>query len=159
DQLGRDGSPQGTPIAPTPRREADGDADKDGIPDAEDACPKEPGPPDPDPKKNGCPRFTRNISGAPEIMILEPAQFGAGETHGPERSRKLLDAVAAVLKEHPEFKLVAVEGHTDNRGPRAVSVRVSEGRAKSVAAYLVRHGVAANRLVVKAYGPDRPIAD
>jgi OOP family OmpA-OmpF porin len=33
----------------------DGDNDDDGIPDAEDACPNQAGPPNPDPKKNGCP--------------------------------------------------------------------------------------------------------
>ena len=32
------------------------DRDHDGIPDGEDACPDEPGPPDHDPLKNGCPR-------------------------------------------------------------------------------------------------------
>src|SRR5262249_11466732 len=31
------------------------DRDHDGIPDAADACPDQPGPPSDDPKKNGCP--------------------------------------------------------------------------------------------------------
>jgi hypothetical protein len=35
------------------------DTDKDGIPDTLDACPTEPGPPNPDPKKNGCPQFIK----------------------------------------------------------------------------------------------------
>ncbi len=36
----------------------DPDNDGDRIPDTEDACPNQPGPPNPDPKKNGCPLGT-----------------------------------------------------------------------------------------------------
>ena len=39
----------------TRKAAAVGDADHDGIPDDKDACPNEPGPPNADPKKNGCP--------------------------------------------------------------------------------------------------------
>jgi OOP family OmpA-OmpF porin len=57
----QDGIPDKLDKCPNTKGElaADGcpvlDHDHDGIPDTEDACPSEPGPPDPDPKKNGCP--------------------------------------------------------------------------------------------------------
>src|SRR5262249_25021904 len=35
----------------------------------------------------------------------------------------------------------------------------SDARAKAVGKYLIEHGIAAERLVFKGYGPDRPIAD
>ena len=75
------------------------------------------------------------------------------------RSLPILDEVARLLQEQPNIRRLAIEGHTDNRGPRALSVRLSEARARAVGAYLIQHGVAAERLVMKGYGPDRPIAD
>jgi outer membrane protein OmpA-like peptidoglycan-associated protein len=42
--------------APVPEPEAPADLDGDGIPDDDDACRGDPGPPNDDPKKNGCPR-------------------------------------------------------------------------------------------------------
>jgi outer membrane protein OmpA-like peptidoglycan-associated protein len=191
EQLGRDGSPQGTPMAPSPRRgdgdrdgdgipdqldkcpdvpedfdgiqDADGcpedDADKDGIPDAQDACPREPGEPDPDPKKSGCPKFVRRISGSTEIQILKTIEFTTGTATIRPPSFRILDEVVRLLQVNPEIKTLAVEGHSDNRGPRAVSVRLSEARARAVGAYLIQHGIAADRLVFKGHGPDRPIAD
>jgi outer membrane protein OmpA-like peptidoglycan-associated protein len=191
DGLGRDGSPRGTPMAPSPRggtgdrdgdgipdqldkcpdlpedfdgiQDADGcpedDADKDGIPDAQDACPREPGEPDPDPRKNGCPKFVRRISGSTEIQILRTIEFDTGRASITPRSFRILDEVVRLLQVNPDIKTLAVEGHTDNRGSRAASVLLSEARAKAVGAYLIKHGVAAERLVFKGHGPDRPIAD
>lgn len=43
------------PAAP-PERVAAPDRDGDGVPDDEDACPDQPGPPDPADERRGCPR-------------------------------------------------------------------------------------------------------
>jgi outer membrane protein OmpA-like peptidoglycan-associated protein len=153
--LDRDGSPQGTPFAPSP----DGDTDKDGIPDATDACPREPGPPDPDPRKNGCPKFIRRISGSSEIRILRLVEFQSGTAFILAASHPILDEVTQLLKANPDILRLAIEGHTDNLGPRAANVALSQTRAEAVAKYLIQHGIEARRLVVQAFGPDRPIAD
>ena len=132
------------------------DKDGDGIPDAEDACPDEAGQKDPDPKKNGCPKAV--LQGG-QIRISDQVRFAFGKADivpGPE-SEGVLEAVAAVLKDHPEIKKIRVEGHTDDRGNRAGNVKLSKARADSVAAWLASHGVDKSRLETKGFGPDRPL--
>ena len=144
-------------------QDADGcpedDADKDGIPDAQDACPKEPGEPDPDPKKNGCPKFIRRISGSTEIQILKTIEFATGKATILPKSFPILDEVVRLLKVNPEIKVLAIEGHTDNRGSDKLNEKLSDDRAHSVMKYLAEHGIDAGRLTAQGFGPKRPIAD
>jgi len=50
-----------------------------------------------------------------------------------------------------------INGHTDAVGRRDRNLDLSQRRAQTVADFLVRAGVAADRLVVHGYGPDRPL--
>lgn len=54
---------------------------------------------------------------------------------------------------------VRVDGFTDNVGNATSNQRLSEARAKSVKAELVRMGVPADRLTAQGFGQDNPIAD
>jgi outer membrane protein OmpA-like peptidoglycan-associated protein len=131
------------------------DKDGDGIVDAEDACPEVPGMKDADPKKNGCPK--KAVVTESEIVILEQVQFDTGKSTIKPISDALLDSIAQVLKEHPELKRLEVQGHTDNRGNAAANKRLSEARAKAVAAALVKRGVEKQRLTSKGYGQTKPL--
>ncbi len=75
------------------------------------------------------------------------------------RSFETLDALAATLAAHPEIARVEVQGHTDDRGDRAVNVALSAARAEAVRAYVLAHGVAEPRVVAVGHGPDHPCAD
>ncbi len=68
-----------------------------------------------------------------------------------------LDRLYELLNEFPEMR-IEISGHTDNRGSRTTNERLSAARAKSVVAYLVKKGIAANRLESKGYAFDQPIA-
>jgi outer membrane protein OmpA-like peptidoglycan-associated protein len=72
-------------------------------------------------------------------------------------SYKLLDEVASIMKEHPELKLVRVEGHTDSRGDDAFNLDLSQRRTEAVRTYLINKGVEANRLEAKGYGETKPL--
>jgi outer membrane protein OmpA-like peptidoglycan-associated protein len=52
-----------------------------------------------------------------------------------------------------------VEGHTDSSGAAGHNKELSQKRAESVRAFLVKEGVSGKRLVAKGFGPDKPIAD
>lgn len=54
---------------------------------------------------------------------------------------------------------VRIEGNTDNTGNYQNNVTLSKARAQSVANYLTRQGVDANRLIVVGNGPDHAIRD
>jgi OmpA-OmpF porin, OOP family len=130
------------------------DTDQDGIIDPEDACPAAPGPRDPDPKKNGCPA-ARVEQG--QIKILERVEFENNSAKLRPESDRILNAVLAVMKEHPEFTKLGVEGHTDNRGAAGHNLDLSRRRAASVMKWLVDHGVTATRLSSKGLGMTKPI--
>ncbi|WP_437680555.1 OmpA family protein [Sorangium sp. So ce131] len=134
------------------------DADQDQIADAKDACPKEPGEPSPEPAKNGCPQFIRRITGSSEIQILKQVQFATGSARILQNSYAILDEVVRLLKVNPEITLVAIEGHTDNRGPDQLNEKLSNDRAHSVRTYLIeRGGIDPERLTAAGFGPRRPI--
>jgi outer membrane protein OmpA-like peptidoglycan-associated protein len=131
------------------------DTDGDGILDPDDACPNEKGAADPDPKKNGCPKSVRVSE--KEVVILEQVQFDTGKATIRKVSDDLLDQVAAVLKEHPELTKLEVQGHTDDRGSRAMNDTLSQARANAVMKAMVQRGVAAERLTAKGYGQNQPL--
>jgi outer membrane protein OmpA-like peptidoglycan-associated protein len=72
-------------------------------------------------------------------------------------SRPLLDQVAAMLKEHGDWK-VTLEGHTDNVGGPAFNNDLSTRRAAAVKAYLVTAAVPAAQLSSSGFGFDKPVA-
>ncbi|HSN99145.1 MAG TPA: OmpA family protein [Candidatus Nanopelagicales bacterium] len=133
------------------------DADKDGIYVPADACPNEKGKPDPDPTKNGCPVAVRVTES--EIVILQQVQFDTAKATIKQVSNALLDEVAEVLKEHPEIVKLEVQGHTDDRGGKALNKKLSQARSDAVMKALTQRGVAAERLTAVGYGQDVPIAE
>ena len=54
---------------------------------------------------------------------------------------------------------VRIEGNTDNTGEYKHNVKLSKMRAQSVANYLIKQGVDANRLIIVGNGPDHAIKD
>jgi outer membrane protein OmpA-like peptidoglycan-associated protein len=146
-------------IHPDPQRPGCPDPDRDGdsVPDRVDACPDTPGAPNPDPKKNGCPSLVTIKDG--KLMILKPVFFATNRDVILPQSFPVLEAVASAVLATPEIHLMSVDGHTDNRGNVQYNTDLSDRRARSVVRWLTEHGVAANRLQAKGYGPGQPIAD
>ena len=75
-------------------------------------------------------------------------------------SESTLDKLANLLKAK-NAPAVEIQGHMDNVGQAGTAARqtLSEGRAKSVAAWLTMHGVPAAKVAAKGYGKLRPIAE
>ena len=71
----------------------------------------------------------------------------------------MLENIARVLTAHPEIAKVRVEGFTDNVGKADQNQKLSDARAASVVAFLVKEGIAAERLEAIGHGQDNPIAD
>jgi outer membrane protein OmpA-like peptidoglycan-associated protein len=142
-------------------QDADGcpedDADHDGIPDTKDACPRVPGQPSPDPKKNGCPQFIK-LEGS-TVRILQQVHFAYNSATILPDSFPMLQEIANLLKANPQIARMAIEGHTDDRGPDDYNLHLSQARASSVMVWLTQHGVESGRLEAHGYGEARPIAD
>lgn len=105
--------------------------------------PPEPPPPPPEPSP------TAKIAGS-RIDLSETIQFEANSAVLTDRSKQLLDDVARELSDHPEFKRIHVEDHTEV-GKRH-NMKLSQQRAAAVKSYLVSKGVPGKRVTVKAFG-------
>jgi len=156
-----DGVPNARDLCPKEpgRPELDGcpDRDGDGIPDREDRCPDQPGPAE----NAGCPLAESEPLvelQSERLSLNDSIHFDTGlDTIKPE-SHGVLGQVAALLVQHAELKAIRVEGHTDNVGAADYNKDLSARRAASVVRYLVAHGVEAKRLRAAGYGYDKPIA-
>jgi outer membrane protein OmpA-like peptidoglycan-associated protein len=84
--------------------------------------------------------------------------FASGKSVVKPEGYPVIDQIAAYLKENPQVKIV-VEGHTDNTGSADKNQVLSENRAKSIKAELVKRGIDENRLETKGYGSSKPIGD
>jgi outer membrane protein OmpA-like peptidoglycan-associated protein len=69
------------------------------------------------------------------------------------KSRNLLDRVAVVLNQYPDWKLL-VRSYTDSRGSDAYNKDLSALRCYAVIEYLVKKGVVSSRLYYENIGKD-----
>ncbi|WP_437957132.1 OmpA family protein [Sorangium sp. So ce119] len=161
-----DGVPDGEDACPDVKGFRSKDPEKNGCPrdtdgdtfrDDKDACPREKGFADPDPEKHGCPKAVRVTE--KNVVILQQVQFDTDKATIKPVSDPLLDEVAQVLKEHPEIVLIEIQGHTDDRGTDEHNRTLSQNRANSVMAALVRRDIDSTRLTAQGYGRDQPIDD
>ncbi len=94
-----------------------------------------------------------------KINIRETIQFKTGKAKIKKRSHAILDEVVKVMKTRTGIKKVRIEGHTDSVGDAEKNRTLSQARAESVLEYLVKKGIARDRLLAKGFGPDKPVAD
>ena len=113
------------------------DRDTDGVIDRLDNCPEWSG----KPEFHGCngPQLVKLTE--TKLEVLQTILFVKNRTTIQNKSNRVLDAVALVLKNHPELE-VEIEGDD--------VAKLSEGRAEAVKKYLVKKGVAAARLTSRA---------
>ncbi|HSD19040.1 MAG TPA: OmpA family protein [Anaeromyxobacter sp.] len=133
------------------------DGDGDEIPDREDRCPGKPGPA----TREGCPVEEQEplVEIETERLSLNDAiQFDTGRDTLRSQSFPVLDAIHGILAAHPELRRVRIEGHTDDVGTNAYNKDLSDRRARTVVRYLTGKGIARERLEPSGFGEDRPVA-
>ena len=91
-------------------------------------------------------------------LLRTPISFVTGGSQMTGESRRLLVQIADKIKGCPNGT-VTVIGYTDNQGSDAVNLKLSDTRAKAVAAALVSNGVLASKMTARGAGSANPIAD
>jgi len=86
------------------------------------------------------------------IVILEKINFKTGSAEILPESNAILDAVATTINHHPEFELMEIAGHADERSSDASNLKLTQGRVDAVAAAMEKRGVARTKLQTKGYG-------
>ena len=118
------------------------DSDGDGVPDNLDKCP-------------GTPKGARvNKDGC---WVLERVLFDFDKYNVKPQFYHFLDEAAVVFEKNPGLR-VRIEGHTDNIGTAAYNKKLSLRRANAVMDYLVKKGIAKDRLCAEGFGFTQPIA-
>jgi OOP family OmpA-OmpF porin len=133
------------------------DTDRDGIADAEDACPRDPGAAATDPAKSGCPAPALVKASSPGDAFEVRVYFPRGGTALLAEALPTVDATVALLKARPDICQLRIEGHASSDEPDAQ--HASEARAKSVLDRMVSAGIDGARLVARGYGSSRPITE
>jgi outer membrane protein OmpA-like peptidoglycan-associated protein len=95
-----------------------------------------------------------------KIEFKEKIQFDANKATIKPASFSLLHEIAEVIRNNPHVKRIAIEGHASADGDAAPNMKLSRERAKSVRRHLLKkEGIAADALMFRGYGEDKPIAD
>lgn len=138
------------PPAPEPVPEVDHDPDKDGLLDDADQCPLEPETRNSYKDDDGCPdQLLQDLAGIG--FELDSAKIDVSSAPILERAYELLRDNAALS--------VEISGHTSSDGDADRNLALSLKRAEAVKAYLVKRGIAAERLLTVGHGSDLPIGD
>ncbi|MBF9140606.1 OmpA family protein [Hymenobacter properus] len=116
--------------------------------------------PAPPPPPVPAPDTARPAPAAPLIsttpVVLPTVLFKVGKPELLPESSPALDQLAAELKSRPTLQ-IRVSGHADKVGEPDKNQVLSEQRAEAVKAYLVKAGIAAERISTIGYGDTRPL--
>jgi outer membrane protein OmpA-like peptidoglycan-associated protein len=75
----------------------------------------------------------------------------------PSAQETLMNVANALAKSDPSSKIV-VQGYTDSQGALPYNETLSQNRAQTVMSFLTSHGVPADRVSAKGFGPANPVA-
>lgn len=87
-----------------------------------------------------------------------PIKWYTGSLRLHPESFPILDSLALVLQQNPNLKLTLIS-HTDIRGKAETNIKLSQSRSKTVVDYLIKKGIAAERLTAKGMGESAPLIE
>ena len=88
-------------------------------------------------------------------MMGETVWFDLNSAMLNKKAMMTLEKQVAWLKENPTY-MAKIEGHADERGTREYNLALGEKRAKTVKCFLVKHGIAEDRISTVSYGKEKP---
>ena len=165
----QDGIPDKQDLCPNDPEDIDGFEDKDGcpdpdndkdqIPDVVDKCPNEPETYNGYQDEDGCPDKGSVVIDGNALVILKKIKFKTASAEILPESNEILDAVATTVIHHPEFTLLEIAGHADERSSDEYNLKLTQDRVNSVMNALIQRKVPKDHLRSKGYGefcPDDP---
>jgi hypothetical protein len=102
------------------------------------------------------------LSAFPVLLNAQPTTLpavraGCMTDDGPAESTPVLEEIAGVLRDNPEWSLT-VNGHTDNIGGDVYNLDLSKRRAAAVKqALITQYRIAPERLSADGFGASRPV--
>jgi len=130
----------------------DVDNDRDGIIDPDDRCPDVPEVVNGVDDHDGCPDEGVVEVREGRIVVAEAVFFDSDSYRIRDRSRPVLGAIAAIVRDLPPRRVVLIEGHADQRGDDRYNFTLSFMRALAVQRELVALGLSPGRLRPLGFG-------
>lgn len=93
-----------------------------------------------------------------EFLNIPPIYFDLDKWNIRPDAEIQIAKVLEVMNQYPEMK-VEIGSHTDCRQTYAYNERLSDRRAKSTREWLIKNGIAADRLTAKGYGETQLVND
>lgn len=143
------------------------DSDLDGLSDGEEIIKYETNPLDRDTDNGSVNDFTEvrretnpldptdDIIKLNVPIVLEGITFATGKAEIEPESEYVLRGALETLQAYPDI-FIEISGHTDNVGSEANNKILSQKRAEAVRFWLIKNGVAPDRIIAKGYGEDFP---
>jgi len=95
------------------------------------------------------------------VILPEVFLFQSGRANIQSSSYSALDTIATILKDVP-FE-ISIDGHTDSQPIHSFQYEsnwhLSVDRALRVGYYLIQSGVPEKNVIIRGFGPERPISD
>jgi outer membrane protein OmpA-like peptidoglycan-associated protein len=132
------------------------DNDRDGIADASDKCPMQPEVVNGVDDADGCPDTGEIEMVADRVVLDDTVLFRTERARVTTAGQKILSAVIAMWKQHPDWDRMEVEGHSDQRGPDEFNKWLSEERAQRVRKALIGMGFPESKITARGFGATRP---
>jgi outer membrane protein OmpA-like peptidoglycan-associated protein len=89
-------------------------------------------------------------------IALNNIFFDYNKTDLNKESFGELNRLVDMMKQNPKMK-IAIGGHTDSKGSDEYNIKLASDRAEAVQAYLIKKGIAANRMSIKTLGKSDPL--
>jgi OOP family OmpA-OmpF porin len=93
----------------------------------------------------------------PKTYTLHNVNFDVGKASLTPASDKELNELAEFMH-YQKTKTIEVAGYTDNVGNESDNQKLSEARANSVRNYLIKKGIAGDKIQAKGFGSADPVA-
>lgn len=91
-------------------------------------------------------------------IVMHGILFDVDKATLKPQSMGSINQIFDLLKKNPSLKF-EIDGHTDNTGQPAHNLALSQKRAESVKAQLVKMGIDGSRLSTKGFGDTKPIGE
>ena len=92
------------------------------------------------------------------IIKTNPIYFDYNLWYIRKESRNILDRVFDLMKKYPEME-IEIGSHTDNRGEEKFNENLSQKRADATKSYILKRGIAKERIIAKGYGESVPVVE
>jgi OOP family OmpA-OmpF porin len=95
------------------------------------------------------------VEAAPVEIVLEDVHFANNKASLTDAAKAILDRNIGILKEKPEID-IEIQGHTSAIGTAKYNMKLSWKRAAAVKEYLVKEGIATERMTTIGFGRTKP---